>query len=60
MVLSLLAAGATDETIGRLMGASARTAHRRVRELIARLGVQTRFQAGMRAVQLGWLTPPPL
>ncbi len=55
MVLSLLASGATDETIGRLMGSSARTAHRRVRELIARLGVQTRFQAGMRAVHLGWL-----
>jgi len=55
LVLSLLASGATDETIGRLMGSSARTAHRRVRELIARLGVQTRFQAGMRAVHLGWL-----
>ncbi|HEY0638152.1 MAG TPA: DNA-binding response regulator [Pseudonocardiaceae bacterium] len=59
MLLSLLASGATDETIGRLMGSSARTAHRRVRELIARLGVQTRFQAGMRAVHLGWLAPPP-
>lgn len=58
LVLSLLASGATDETIGRLMGSSARTAHRRVREVIARLGVQTRFQAGMRAVQFGWLAPP--
>jgi hypothetical protein len=54
-ILSLLASGATDDTIGRLMGFSARTAHRRVRELIARLGAQTRFQAGMRAVELGWL-----
>jgi DNA-binding CsgD family transcriptional regulator len=54
-ILSLLASGATDDTIGRLMGLSARTAHRRVRELIARLGAQTRFQAGMRAVELGWL-----
>lgn len=54
-ILSLLASGATDDAIGRLMGFSARTAHRRVRELIARLGVETRFQAGMRAVQLGWL-----
>lgn len=54
-ILSLLASGATDDTIGRLMGFSARTAHRRVRELIARLGVETRFQAGMQAVKLGWL-----
>lgn len=54
-ILSLLASGATDDAIGRLMGFSARTAHRRVRELIARLGVETRFQAGMQAVRLGWL-----
>jgi DNA-binding CsgD family transcriptional regulator len=54
-ILSLLASGATDDTIGRLMGFSARTAHRRVRELVARLGVETRFQAGMQAVKLGWL-----
>lgn len=54
-ILSLLAAGATDEAIGRHMGFSSRTAHRRVRELIWRLGVQTRFQAGVRAVKLGWL-----
>ncbi|MHA6806090.1 DNA-binding response regulator [Salinifilum ghardaiensis] len=54
-ILSLLASGATDETIGRLMGYSPRTAHRRVRDLIARLGVETRFQAGVQAVKLGWL-----
>lgn len=54
-ILSLLASGATDDAIGRLMGFSARTAHRRVRELVARLGVETRFQAGMQAVRLGWL-----
>lgn len=54
-ILSLLASGATDDTIGRLMGFSPRTAHRRVRELVTRLGVETRFQAGMQAVRLGWL-----
>ncbi|ASU80462.1 LuxR family transcriptional regulator [Actinopolyspora erythraea] len=54
-ILSLLASGATDEAIGRLMGFSSRTAHRRVRELVTRLGVETRFQAGVRAVKLGWL-----
>ncbi|SDJ85137.1 DNA-binding response regulator, NarL/FixJ family, contains REC and HTH domains [Actinopolyspora mzabensis] len=54
-ILSLLASGATDDTIGRLMGFSSRTAHRRVRELVTKLGVETRFQAGVRAVKLGWL-----
>lgn len=54
-ILALLAAGATDEAIGRSMGFSPRTAHRRVRDLVARLGVETRFQAGMQAVRLGWL-----
>lgn len=54
-ILSLLAAGATDDGIGRRLGVSARTAHRRVRELMARLGVQTRFQAGAQAVRSGWL-----
>ena len=54
-ILALLAAGATDESIGRLMGFSPRTAHRRVRDLTAKLGVRTRFQAGVQAVRLGWL-----
>jgi len=54
-ILALLAAGATDEMIGRQMNFSPRTAHRRVRELTAKLGVETRFQAGVQAVRLGWL-----
>lgn len=54
-ILSLLAAGATDASIGRILGLSSRTAHRRVRELMTRLGVQTRFQAGVQATRLGWL-----
>jgi DNA-binding CsgD family transcriptional regulator len=54
-ILSLLAAGATDDGIARRLGVSGRTAHRRVRELMARLDVQTRFQAGVKAVRLGWL-----
>ena len=54
-ILALLAAGATDDSIGRMMGFSPRTAHRRVRELAAKLGVETRFQAGVQAVRLGWL-----
>lgn len=54
-ILALLAAGATDEVIGRQMNFSPRTAHRRVRDLTAKLGVETRFQAGVQAVRLGWL-----
>lgn len=54
-VLALLAAGATDEMIGRLLNVSPRTAHRRVRDLAAKLGAETRFQAGVQAVRLGWL-----
>lgn len=54
-ILALLASGATDETIARLMDFSSRTAHRRVRELTAKLGVETRFQAGVAAVRHGWL-----
>ncbi|MGH3715348.1 MAG: helix-turn-helix transcriptional regulator [Micromonosporaceae bacterium] len=54
-ILALLASGATDETIARLMDFSPRTAHRRVRELTAKLGVETRFQAGVAAVRQGWL-----
>ncbi|HEX6077529.1 MAG TPA: helix-turn-helix transcriptional regulator [Micromonosporaceae bacterium] len=54
-ILALLAAGATDDVIGRQMNFSPRTAHRRVRDLTAKLGVETRFQAGVQAVRLGWL-----
>ncbi|MGH3741807.1 MAG: helix-turn-helix transcriptional regulator [Micromonosporaceae bacterium] len=54
-ILALLASGATDETIGRLMGVSPRTAHRRVRDLSYKLGVETRFQVGVQAVRMGWL-----
>lgn len=54
-ILSMLAAGVTDDGIGRRLGISARTAHRRVRELMERLGARNRFQAGAQAVRLGWL-----
>lgn len=54
-ILSMLAAGVTDDGIGRRLGISARTAHRRVRELMERLGARNRFQAGAQAVRFGWL-----
>jgi DNA-binding Lrp family transcriptional regulator len=54
-LLTLLAAGQTDEGIGRALGWSPRTTQRRVRRLMAELNATTRFQAGMNAKARGWL-----
>ena len=54
-LLEMLARGAKDEQISRTMGISLRTVRRRVAELLAELGVDTRFQAGMEAARRGWL-----
>lgn len=43
-----LAAGMTDQAIMRALGISRRTLTRRIQQLHAELGVETRFQAGMR------------
>jgi DNA-binding CsgD family transcriptional regulator len=54
-ILALMAAGATDETIARQLGVSRRTVTRHLTTLFERLGVTTRFQAGVQASQRGWL-----
>lgn len=54
-LLVLLAAGQTDQTIARALGVSERTVQRRVQVLLGELGVTTRFQAGLRARERGWL-----
>jgi DNA-binding MarR family transcriptional regulator len=54
-LLTLLAAGAKDETIARQLGISPRTVTRRVAELLDQLGARTRFHAGVLAVRNGWL-----
>ncbi|MEZ0071114.1 helix-turn-helix domain-containing protein [Planotetraspora sp. GP83] len=54
-LLTLLAAGMTDESIARQLGWHPRTVQRRVRRLMDTLGVRTRFQAGMHAQREGWL-----
>ncbi|MEU0568289.1 helix-turn-helix domain-containing protein [Nonomuraea sp. NPDC005983] len=54
-LLTLLAAGMTDEAIARQLGWHPRTVQRRVRRLMDQLGVRTRFQAGMHAQREGWL-----
>lgn len=54
-LLELLARGSKDEQIARTLGVSLRTVRRRVASLLAELGVDSRFQAGMEAVRRGWL-----
>jgi DNA-binding CsgD family transcriptional regulator len=48
-LVALLLSGLTDEAIARQLGVSYRTAQRRIAALIERLGVHTRFQAGVQA-----------
>lgn len=52
-VLRALGSGITDEAAARQLGMSLRTYHRRVAELLAVLGAGSRFQAGIRAGELG-------
>ncbi|MFD7729657.1 LuxR C-terminal-related transcriptional regulator [Kitasatospora phosalacinea] len=54
-VLKLLARGHTDETIARRLGVSPRTARRLAATLMDRLDARSRFEAGVHAVQNGWL-----
>lgn len=54
-LLALLAAGATDDAIGRAIGCSMRTVQRRIRELMHLTGAQTRFQLGMAATNRRWV-----
>jgi sugar-specific transcriptional regulator TrmB/DNA-binding CsgD family transcriptional regulator len=48
-LVALMLSGLTDKAIARQLGISGRTAQRRIAELIADLGVRTRFQAGVQA-----------
>jgi DNA-binding CsgD family transcriptional regulator/sugar-specific transcriptional regulator TrmB len=54
-VLALLAAGAKDEAIARRLGCSERTLRRLLTALVAKLGADSRFAAGVQAVRLGLL-----
>ncbi|WP_187415048.1 response regulator transcription factor [Nonomuraea sp. PA05] len=53
MILKALGSGLTDETAARRLGISLRTYRRRVAELMAKLEADSRFQAGLRAGELG-------
>ncbi len=54
-IISLMAAGVTDDSIGRRLELSRRTVVRRITALMHRLGATTRFQAGVQAAHRGWL-----
>lgn len=52
-ILRSLAEGHTDQSIARSLGITTRTVTRRIREIYALLGVESRFQAGIAAQRLG-------
>jgi sugar-specific transcriptional regulator TrmB/DNA-binding CsgD family transcriptional regulator len=54
-LLRLLAEGCTDESAAKRLGLSLRTVRRMTAALLERLEARSRFQAGVRAVQRGWL-----
>lgn len=54
-VLTLMNTGFTDEVAARELGISDRTFRRYVADLLVRLGASSRFQAGVRAVERGWI-----
>ncbi|MGP3925184.1 MULTISPECIES: LuxR C-terminal-related transcriptional regulator [unclassified Streptomyces] len=62
-ILGLLATGLKDEVIARRLGMSERTFRRHIAAIMDRLGVQSRFQAGVSAAHVGlvrasWLLDP--
>ncbi|MDQ0681363.1 DNA-binding CsgD family transcriptional regulator [Streptomyces achromogenes] len=54
-VLRLMSTGRKDESIAREIGVSVRTLRRVMADLMAQLGVESRFQAGVRAARTGLL-----
>ncbi len=56
-ILGALQASVTDEVAAREQGISVRTYRRHVADIMALLGATSRFQAGVRAAELGLLPP---
>ncbi|MEU9181890.1 helix-turn-helix transcriptional regulator [Streptomyces sp. NPDC048550] len=54
-LLRLLAAGMTDDNAGKRLGISVRTVRRQMAALMERLNASSRFEAGLKAAQNGWL-----
>ncbi|GIE85526.1 helix-turn-helix domain-containing protein [Actinoplanes regularis] len=53
-VLALLLSGLTDQAIAGQLGLSARTLHRRIRQLMGKAGVDSRIQLGWVAARKQW------
>ncbi|MFJ9691464.1 TrmB family transcriptional regulator sugar-binding domain-containing protein [Kitasatospora sp. NPDC101183] len=58
-ILGMLRAGVTDEVAARDLAISVRTYRRYVAEIMTLLGASSRFQAGVRAAELGLLPSEP-
>lgn len=56
-LLRLLSTGMTDEAAGRRVGLSQRTVRRRIASVMECLQATSRFEAGVKAAQRGWLLP---
>lgn len=54
-ILAILKSGATDEVAARQLGVSDRTIRRRVAAVLDLLGASSRFEAGVKAVESGWI-----
>lgn len=54
-LLQILAQGDTDDTAARKLGISDRTVRRLIAHLMELLGARSRFQAGCRAAEYGWI-----
>lgn len=54
-LLTLLAQGMTDEAAAKRLGIGLRTVRRQMSVIMERLGAQSRFEAGVKAAQHGWL-----
>lgn len=54
-ILKMIAMGLTDEAAGRRLGLSQRTVRRKIAGLMEQLDARSRFEAGVKAAQRGWL-----
>lgn len=54
-VLILMSSGVTDVVAAKQLGVTDRTFRRYVSDLLARLSANSRFQAGVKAVERGWI-----
>ena len=55
-LLGLLAQGLKDEVVARRLGMSVRTCRRHIASLMQELGAESRFEAGVKAAQLGLIS----